>query len=336
MKVLFYCDPHFRETSSYPLFNRVQENGLTGELNNLLLGFDFVREQIIKYEPDLVINLGDTYHKDNLISIRTLHGASLGLKKVSSICKDLEIDHLILMGNHDIYALLEDGTTITSLCSLEAHGMLITEQVSYSLGKNFRIFLMPYVDSIEEAYQGILEGSNRDLIAAHMDFIGSVHDNGHLVEVGLDPHVATPVICGHIHLRQTIGNVVYPGSLVQNRFTRDNLEDAGGVMLYDVDTGENEIIQNYMSRHFIKIKDFNTLDNLDPERCIVKIFSEVPEEEVKDLLEGFQYMYVRSKTQEESNRNFIRNEIDRPEKLLRSFIADDKPEYVDIYDEVIK
>jgi len=341
MKILFYADPHFRETSSYPPFNRVQENGLTGELNNILLGFDFIRSRIEEYEPNLVIDLGDTYHKDNTVSVRTLHAASLGMGRISSICKMMGIDHLILVGNHDIYAVNEsDGSKITSICSLEAHGILVTENMNYSLGKRgkagFNIFLVPFTDSLEEAYQGILEGSHYDLIAAHIDFLGAVHDNNHPVEVGLDSNVAVPVICGHIHLQQVVGSVIYPGSLIQGRFTREHLEDAGGVLIYDTDSNEYEIIQNDLSKHFIKVKDLNKLKFMDPDRCILKVYSELPEDDVQGMLEGFQYMFITSKNKDEAAQNLIRNEIDKPEKMLRDFIIENKPEYVEIYDGVIK
>jgi len=330
MIILFYADPHFRETSSYPPFNRIQNNGLTGELNNILAGFDFLADQIEKCKPNLVINLGDSFQMDNYISIRTLHSASLGMSKVSSVCNYLNIEHLILMGNHDLYAAL-DNTKITSICSLGAYGALITENTIYN-----DIFLMPFTDNLEEGYQGIVEGSQYNLIAAHIDFVGAVHDNNHPVEIGLDSHVNVPVICGHIHLKQQIGNIIYPGSLIQNRFTRDNLEDAGGVLIYDTDTRESENIQNNLSKHFVKVTDFSKLEYLDPERCILKVYSEYPEEETKHLLKDYQYMYVTTKDKEQSSKSPIRNELDRPEKMLRDYIAEDKPEYIEIYDGVIK
>jgi DNA repair exonuclease SbcCD nuclease subunit len=335
LKILFYTDIHFRETSSYFPFNRIQENGLTGELNNILLGFDFLANQIKKYEPDLVINLGDSFQIDNYLSIRTIYSASLGMSIISSICKKLNIDHLILMGNHDLYVTLDNNIKITSICSLEAYGTIITNNTLYGIN-NFNLYLMPFTDNLEEGYQGILEGSQYNLIAAHMDFVGAVHDNNHPVEIGLDSHVSVPVICGHIHLKQQVGNITYPGSLIQGRFTRDNLEDAGGILIYDTDTKESENIQNNLSKHFVKVTDFSKLEYLDPERCILKVYSEYPEEEVKHLLKDYQYMYVTTKDKEQSSKSPIRNELDRPEKMLRDYIAEDKPEYVEIYDGVIK
>jgi len=339
MKILFYGDSHLRETSSYPLFNRIQENGLTGELNNILLGFDFIEQQIIQHEPDLVVNLGDTYHKDNYVSIRTLYGASIGLGKVFTACNNLNIDHLIIAGNHDIFSIFDDGSRLSSICTLEAYGVIVTENMYYNLGKknDYRIFMVPHTDNLEEAYQGIMEGRGYDLMAVHLDFLGAVHDNNHPVEHGLDPHIGVPVICGHIHLHQEVFDICHPGSLVQNRFTRECLEDAGGIMIYDTDTGRKVLIQNNLSRHFIKVRDLNVLQGLDPDRCILKIFSDIPEGDVKDLLEGFEYMYITTKSKEEGvNSTYIRHEIDKPEALLRAYIKEDKPEFVDLYDEVMR
>jgi hypothetical protein len=338
VKILFYTDAHFRETSSYPPFNRVQVNGLTGELNNTILGFTFLLGEIERHEPNLVINIGDSFHKDNAITVRTLHAVKLGFTPIELVCKRMEIDHLIMMGNHDIYAIMEDGTRITSICALEKYGTIVTDNMTYDLNKDFRLYLMPYTDDMDEGYQGILEGSSgSNLIVAHMDFIGAVHDNNHPVETGLDPNVAVPVVCGHIHLPQEVGNVTFIGSLLMNRFTRESLSDIGGVLVYDVDTGEKQLIKNNQSKHFIKVRDLNKLKYLDPDRCILKIYSETPEEELKDLLEGFQYMFINLKDKDDATKEaYLSQEIVSPEVLLRSFISEEKPEFVELYDEVIK
>lgn len=337
MKILFFADPHFRETSSYPPFNRIQSNGLSGALNNTLLGMTFLKLQIEIHEPDLVVLLGDTYHKDNVITVPTLHAAQIGFEDISYVCRKMGIDFLILMGNHDLYEVLQDGTKVTSICTLGGHGILITENMSYDLEDNFRIFLMPYCDDLEENYQSLLEGSKYDLIAAHTDFLGAVHDNGHKVEVGLDSHTRVPVICGHIHIPQVVGNVIYPGSLLLDRFSRESYEDVSGVMIFDTETMEKETIRNTLSKHFIKVTDLSKLDDLDPERCILKIYSEAPEGDVKDLLEGFQYMFIHIKDKNKGSRDaYIRQGIDKPENLLRAFIEEDRPEHLWIYDEVVK
>lgn len=336
MKILFYSDVHFRDTSSYPPFSRIQENGLTGELNNILLGFNFIENQIIENDPDLVINLGDTYHKDNYISIRTLYSSSIGFKKISNICNKKNIDHLIIAGNHDIYSTLSSGLKLTSISSLEAYGTVITNNEEYVLNE-YKIFIMPYITNLEEAYQGLVSSSSCDLLATHMDFLGAVNDNNHPVENGLDSHTNVLTISGHIHLPQEVGNVVYIGSLVQNRFTRDSLEDAGGVLVLDTDTGSKRLIQNNLSRHFLRIKDLKNLDNVDPSRCILKVYSNIPEEDNKKLLQGFEYIYILNINKEEKYATdfCVKYEIDKPEKILRDYISTDKPEYLNLFDNLV-
>lgn len=336
MKILFYGDTHLRETSSFPQFNRVQQNFLTGELNNILLSFDFVKDMIIEHEPDLVIHLGDSYHKDNYISLRTLYAADLGFQKISEVCKKLGIDHLIIAGNHDIYASMDTGSKLTSICTLRAHGVPIIENSSYELG-DFQILLLPYTDSLEEAYQGIVSGSGYNLIAAHLEFQGAVHDNNHLVEHGLDPNVGIPIVCGHIHLPQIIGDVSMPGSLIQGRFVRDDLENVGGVLLYTTTSNTKKLLRNNRSKHYVRVRDLNMLKNLDPEHCVLKIYSEIPEEDVKEQLEGFEYVYitVRNKDIEEEGDHPYFQDFEKPEQLLRNYISDTRPEFLDLYDEVI-
>lgn len=119
-------------------------------------------------------------------------------------------------------------------------------------------------------------------------------------------------------------------------FSRESLKDAGGVLIYDTDSGKKELVRNNMSKHFIKVKDLDKIRTLDPDCCILKIYSETPEEDVKDLLEGFQYVYVNLKDKDSSTKEtYIRHEIEKPEVLLRSFIAEDRPEYLSLYDEVV-
>lgn len=338
MKIVFYGDTHLRETSSFPQFNRVQQNFLTGELNNTLLSLDFVHDVILEEEPDLVINLGDSYNKDNYISTRTLFAADLGFQKVSDACDKLNIDHLIIAGNHDIYATFENGSRLSSICTLRAHGTPIMDTWSYDLS-GFRILLLPYTDNLEEAYQGIVTGIDYNLIAAHLEFLGAVHDNNHPVEHGLDPNTGVPVVCGHIHLPQILGDVCMPGSLIQGRFVREDLERIGGIMIYDTDNPKSKRLRkNDRSKHFVRVRDLNVLRNLDPEHCVLKIYSEVPEEDVKDLLQGFEYVYIKTKVAIEEgdvDSSYLQRDIDKPEKLLRDYISETHPEYLDIYDEAL-
>ena len=337
MKILFYTDPHLRETSSYPLYNRIQSNGLSGELNNTLLGFDFIEDLIYEIEPDLVILGGDTFQKDNLISVRTLKGASLAMEKVDRACKKLNIDHLILSGNHDTYGYLEDGTRISSTCALGAYGTLIDYPEVYDL-KGFSIYLIPHVDSLDSSYQEIVTGTKNNLIACHLDFLGAVNDNGAPAEHGLDSHWGTPILCGHIHLKQEHGDVFYAGSLIQKSFSRGDLEGAGGALIYDTDTGSRTYRMNDRSKHFVKVKDINILHTLNPDLCILKVYSDTPEDEVKKSLEGFEYVYVPSRKDKNNQELTVkfRGAVESPRVLLRSHINSERPDLVDLYDEVVR
>ena len=337
MKILFYTDPHLRETSSYPLFNRIQSNGLSGELNNKLLGFDFIEDLIYSEEPDLVILGGDTFHKDNLISIRTLKGASLAFEKIHRACEKLNIDHLILAGNHDTYGYLEDGSRISSTCTLGAYGTLIDAADIYEIN-GFSIYLIPHTDSLEESYQEIVSGTKYDLIACHLDFLGALNDNGMPSDFGLDSHWGTSILCGHIHLKQEYGDVYYAGSLVQDRFSQESLSGVGGALLYDTDTGSRTYKMNDRSKHFVKVRDINKLEDLDPEKCILKVFSDVPEEEVKEQLEGFEYLYVPSRKGKDTTglTMSFRNALESPKVLLRSYINSERPDLVELFDEVVR
>ena len=132
----------------------------------------------------------------------------------------------------------------------------------------------------------------------------------------------------------------YPGSLIQRTFSKSSLDSVGGVLTFDTSKKKSPVIRypNNLSKHFIKINDIGQLSNLDPEKCILKVVIDTPLPEIAEVLKDFTYMYVPHTYQHESDikTTYIRHEIEKPETLLRSFIAEDNPEALEIYDKVVK
>ena len=331
MKILFYGDTHIREYGSFPPYNKIDTNGLTFELNNMLKGFHFVADCIDKYEPDLVINLGDLYHVDNAIGIRAIYASAIGLGILRDRCRKHNIAHFLIPGNHDIYT--ESPEVITSVHTLTGFFNFITvDPFQYDLN-GFSIYMYPYSDNISVCYSNLTYGSSADLICTHHGFMGAVNENGHVETTGLDPNTTKPVISGHIHLRQHLGDVMFPGALIQNKFNIDTSTKFGGVMVYDTDSGKYEFAINTYSKQYLRVRDLSIVSKLDPNRVVIKAITNLPKDELDEILAGFEYVHILDRSNEDDVKTVIRNiSFDSPESMLKGFIAEDNPDAIEVYD----
>lgn len=332
MRILFYGDSHFKEFGSATIWNKITSTGLTYELDNLIEGFRFVRDKIIELNPDLLIFTGDLFHPMETISIRTLYGASLGMELVSRACKSLNIDHLILRGNHD--TLAETPVIINSISSFGGYGTLITEPYLYDL-KGFGIKLIPHYSNKAKILSE-MDTPSAQLIVPHTEFAGAKFENGHPVEGGLDGSIVkTPIISGHIHMPQQFGNVIYVGSLVQDKFYK---VDGGSILMYDTDTNKHERIKNTYSKDYLLVDDIEDLKTLDPKRYVVKVVTSLPRQEVEELAKGFDFIPAKKtvNTEQVSVLYTETNKLEDPGDLLRSFINRDNNDALSTFDRVME
>lgn len=332
MKILFYGDSHFKEFGSATVWNKITSTGLTYELDNLIEGFRFVSDHIRKLSPDLVIFAGDLFHPMETLSIRTLYGAAMGMELVSRACKSLNIDHLILRGNHD--TLTETPVIINSISSFGGYGTLITEPYLYDL-KGFGIKLIPHCSNKAKVLSE-MDTPQAQLLVPHTEFAGAKFENGHPVEGGLDGSIVkTPIISGHIHMPQEIGNVTYIGSLVQDKFYK---VDGGYILMYDTDTSEHKRIKNTYSKDYLLVDDVETLKTLDPERYVVKVVTSLPRQEVEELAKGFDFIPAKKVVNKEQVSVLYTdtNKMEDPSILLRGHILKDNNDALSTFDRVME
>jgi len=334
-RIGIFTDQHLRSTGSFPPFNKLSESGLSKELDNIIRGFYFVADQIRSYKPRAVFSLGDAFHNPEVIDVPTLEGASRAFGVVKKACDEVGADFYILVGNHDVVS--ENPTLITSVSVLEGFGQVIKEPYFIDIDE-FTVSMVPYSSNPSKMYSQLKEAEvQSDLILTHIDVAGCRYENNHLSESEIDPTFKVPVISGDIHFSQHVGSVIYPGSLVQNKFTRSDLSGIGGAAFYDLETKEYQLERNIYSKHYVKAHSIEEAKKHDPNQVIIQLVTDVPKEEAEIELEDYEFNYLPApKVDDNLEVEYENVGIESPEVVLRTYINQDRPSALKNFDETLK
>lgn len=341
-KILFYSDPHIREYGSFTPFNRIDSNGLTFELNNIIKGFQFVSDKIIELEPDLVFCLGDIYHNQETIATRALEAVHRCLILVKSACDKLGIPHYAIPGQHDTYAETSNAGGIFSIRPLFGYfTRIFYEKCSEVVGdrsheSSASIGVIPYMSDSGEFYYALVDLSqSSDLIVTHHDFAGARYENGHISEAPTSPDSSVPIVSGDIHLPQSVGNVTFVGSLIQHKFQQNKL-NSNGILFYDLEKGGFSRYFNNLSKHYVVVRDLEKVKDFNPNQVVLKVYSDLPREEVAPLLKDYEYEYFpEAKKSNEVKTVYTEFPSENPEAVLRGYIEKDNPDALEMYDQVM-
>ncbi len=334
MKLFFYTDLHFRENGSFISWNKLSENGLSIELNNTISGCMFVANQIEALQPDIVFNLGDIFHPMESISVPTLHGAYIGLFLISKACKESEIRHYLINGNHDIYS---ESNLISSTSILTGFFDEIFKSDDALTGD---VGIVSYHSKSEDVYNGLMAVSDMlskdGLIVTHNDFARAKYENNHETDSNLSPDLPLKIFSGHLHLPQSVGNVTFVGSLVQHRFSQYGLNE-NGVLLYDTESKEVKRFRNNRSKHYVVVKDLDTARDFDPQQVVLKVFSDRPQEEVELVLKDYEYAYFPVTDRKDDVKTTVTDfQIEDPLSALKAHISQENPDALEMFEKVVK
>lgn len=333
MVALFYSDTHLRDIGSFGPYNEIGDQGITKELNNMILGYCFVADSILRLKPKVVINCGDTFQNSQFQTAQVLHGADQAFTKIRQACLEVGARHFIIPGNHDI---LNMHKMITSISLLKHYGEVVLLPTTIDVDGASVVFL-PYDDNIPRVYSNLLSAQAYDLIVTHQDFSGCVYESGLRSDSGLDPSfLKTKVISGDIHLPQDIGNVSYVGSLVQHKFNRYNLDKIGGILTYDFNTKVVTRYKNQYSKHYVKVTNIKDGLSLDPKRVLLQVVSDLSKEEINEMFKSYDHTYMREIKEQTESRQYSDVNVLTPDVVLRTHIYDEKPDILDYFDKVVK
>jgi hypothetical protein len=336
--ILSFGDQHIRDIASFIPYNMMDTNGLTKELNNKILGWKFVANQIRLYKPKIVINHGDIVQSTENQSAQVIHAMSLCFKLVRDACKDVNATSLLFPGNHDF---LSENRLITNIGLCEAwvdHFILTTDYINI---KDYRISVIPYCSNTGKVYMDLQDGDvNSDLQVTHHDFKNCMYESGIRSYSHLDPTgYNKPIISGDIHVPQTVGSVHYIGSLLQDRFSQDDLNYVGGVLLMDMHTNEVTRIPNNLSKHYVRVRDIDKFMNKDisPDRCVLQVITNKNNDEVAEIFKGYEYNRVPL-IEERSTDRIIHKEFSMsdPADIMRGYVSEDNPNALDEFELVMR
>jgi len=215
MKILFIGDLHLR-------INHF-EHGV-----NLLR---WIESQVRLHKPDIVCNLGDTFHSHAVLR--------------SEIIKEFK-DHIYLstlngakywyvLGNHDQYKP-RDAKYHALQVFKDLPNLTVFDKITELPQLN--ITMVPYV----QLYKDFPLHTNKICIT-HNTFVGA--DYGFKREdCGIDAGKvnADVIISGHVHKRQSFGNVIYPGTPCAHNAT--DVDQSKGLLLFDTATYKQTFIES--------------------------------------------------------------------------------------------
>jgi DNA repair exonuclease SbcCD nuclease subunit len=216
MRLLVVGDPH----------------GRAQDVDELRVLLDFVHEKAVSNQCN-VLFLGDLMHTFSIMHVDVVAEWSRFFAKNESFRS------LCLVGNHD-YAGQDGGED-----ALRAFDWSACTIRSRSAPTHFgQAYFMPFHRDLAEFERQCREIPAGYVLFCHQSFNGAKFENGFYDPHGADPqcvaHLAA-VVSGHVHTRQQVANIWYPGSPRQLSFA-----DAGEekkIFLVDVEQGGIKIVQ---------------------------------------------------------------------------------------------
>lgn len=269
MKIFMYSDLHISRTSSIMPIG--DDNKYTYRQKMIIETGKYLVDIIDKEQPDLIINLGDSFDQHTVTSY-DIDVASEFFK----CFRMLSIPHLVLVGNHEminqefnairILSNINNITVISEPCTVDTN--LITgirhpdaDLSNTPKNENIKLAFLPYCN-----HKDILEFPEGDYLFSHQDIQGSIIRGSFALPEGIDPNILKDkyklVFNGHIHKPSISGNVINVGSISTHSFSDDE-EAVPQCYIFDTKTMDLKTFKPTICPLFRKmeVKDNNDLLN---------------------------------------------------------------------------
>lgn len=180
----------------------------------------------------MVVNLGDFMDTHAVLRSEIM---SVFKDHIDYVTGNLGIKYFYILGNHDMFR--PNDATYHALQAFKGipKFTVVDERIDFNV--NADITMLPYIHSAKD-----FPNETNKILICHQDFLGA--DYGFIKsEYGKDPREvkADIIISGHIHRKQDISQVVYPGSPFSQ--SADDIEQVKGLMLFDTETYKRDFIE---------------------------------------------------------------------------------------------
>lgn len=205
-KALIIGDPHFK----------------INDFDIVIKCLGWVEKLVVETTPDIVICLGDVFNDHGTVRSEILSTYIQFVKKITN-----KVPYVHIIGNHEFYRAGDcKYHALQSHIGLIDNFYIIDKPTTLSLA-GFTAEYIPHIPNIDN-FPTIKE----DICFTHQSFLGA--DFGNIKDkFAIDPqNIKSKItISGHIHKRQTLGNVIFPGSL----YAKDNrdIDEIKGAMIFD-------------------------------------------------------------------------------------------------------
>lgn len=268
-KILFIGDPHL-------------------SINNFQQSIDLLRwiEDVARqHKPDIVCNLGDTFHNHAVLRSEIM-------KEFSNHVKNIDAPYWYVLGNHDQYK--PKDSKYHALQSFNISNLKVFDSV-----ENIDdITIVPYVQDTS-----LFPINTNRICITHNTFTGA--DYGFKFEnfgIDSDKVSADIIISGHIHKQQTFGKVIYTGTPIAHNAS--DVDEVKSLLLFETSTFQKTWINSpfpMWKSLDITISSTLSLDGIDAyisqktdniNKWVIKIHG--PKDEINSYLKGEKYARTSS------------------------------------------
>ena len=257
MKIFLYSDLHISRTSS--ILPQTSSNNLyTYRQDMILKTGEFLADIIKKENPDLIINLGDTFDQHTITSY-DIDVAS----KFFKCFEQFNIPHFVLVGNHEmvnqnfnaieILNNINNITVISEPATIDVNDLL-------NVNEKLKLGFLPYCN-----YKDIIMFPEATYLFSHQDIQGATIRGDFKLPDGIEPNTLKDkyklVFNGHIHKSSILCNVINVGSITTHSFSDDE-NSIPQCYIFDTITNDLKIFKSTVCPLFRKFtiqKDINEL-----------------------------------------------------------------------------
>lgn len=241
-KICMVTDIHFGHSKNS---EHILEHTISFFVNQLI-------PELQKQKINKIVILGDIFDCRVAINTKVHHEVyKLFFKHLH------EFEIYVLIGNHDTYY-----TSTIDVHSLQFLDMFknvtLIDKPQVICINNTQILMMPWITNIGN-FNKIVNEYDASILIGHLDIIGFNFNKHVISKDGLSPEQICGkfdmVFSGHYHTRSVKDingtKFIYVGSPCQ--FTRADMDEERGYLIYDTDTREHEFVTNNISSKFIEL-----------------------------------------------------------------------------------